>query len=111
MCRIALRACFVVDNYFGYTKEKSLGFQNVYKHNMVQTVKQAVQNHVTPMLPSLFGSNAFTAYSVFTRRLKLSACSYGPSATICPAHLSSSSELGWGCSDAGRISARALLVL
>lgn len=80
--RIAPRACFVADDYFGNTKEKHLGFPNVYKYNMVQTVKQAVQNHVTPLLPSLFGSNAFTAYSAFIRHLKLPARSSGPSATV-----------------------------
>lgn len=80
--RIAPCACFVADDYFGNTKEKHLGFPNVYKYNMVQTVKQAVQNHVTPVLPSLFGSNAFTTYSAFIRHLKLPARSSGPSAAV-----------------------------
>lgn len=99
-----------MDDYFGNTKEKHLGFPNVYKYNMVQTVKQAVQNHVTPVLPSLFGSNAFTTtYSAFIRRLKLPARSSGPSAVVFPARLSSSCKLGWGRGGAGRVGAVAPL--
>lgn len=82
--RVAPCAWFVVDDSFGNTKEKRLGFPNVYKYNLVQTVKQAVQNHVTPVLPSLFGSSAFTTYSAFIRRLKLPARSSGPSAAGFP---------------------------
>lgn len=76
---------------------------------MVQTVKQAVQNHVTPVLPSHFGWNAFTTYSPFSWCLKLSARSSGPSAAGFSACLSSSRKLVWGCGAVSTVSAAAPL--
>lgn len=74
---LALHVCFVVDDSFRNTEEKHFGFPNVYKYNMVQTVKQAVQNHVTPAPRSLLSSDAFATYSLILRRLQLPA--YGSS--------------------------------
>lgn len=74
---LALHVCFVVDDSFGNTEEKHFGFPNVYKYNMVQTVKQAVQNHVTPAPRSLLSSDAFATYSPILRRLQLPAYGSG----------------------------------